>query len=107
MYELPSDLERLRVIRLYLQLQIDAVDARIRKAEAGVRPRRRPAPARAWRLQSVPDPQGGPGRGVVHRDDCRVPGGGRLSAKEFEIALGMPEVGVCGICRPDRGALRS
>ncbi|MFD3454191.1 DUF6233 domain-containing protein [Streptomyces sp. NPDC058691] len=107
MYELPSDLERLRVIRLYLQIQIDAVDARIRKAEAGIRPQRRPAAARAWRLQSVPDPQGGPGRGVVHRDDCRVPGGGRLSAKEFEIALGMPDVSACAICRPDRHAARS
>ncbi|MDX2703635.1 hypothetical protein PV350_12285 [Streptomyces sp. PA03-6a] len=33
MGDLPPDAERLRVIRLYLQLQIDVVDAKIREVE--------------------------------------------------------------------------
>lgn len=119
MYELPLDPQRLRVIRLYLQMQIAAVDAKIQEAEAGavggseagpgVPPPyrgRSPAVARAWRLQSVPDPRGGPGRGVLHRDDCRVPGGGRLNRQEFEVALGMPDVTRCEVCRPEREPTR-
>ncbi|MGW3246025.1 DUF6233 domain-containing protein [Streptomyces sp. NPDC001070] len=119
MYELPPDPQRLRVIRLYLQMQIAAVDAKIQEAESGAaagagtgaetgadvppQGRTRPrAPARAWRLQSVPETRGGAGRGVVHRDDCRVPGGGRLNRQEFEVALGMPDVTPCEICRPER-----
>ncbi|MEU4092047.1 DUF6233 domain-containing protein [Streptomyces sp. NPDC026673] len=121
MYELPPDSQRLRVIRLYLQMQIAAVDAKIQEVEAGAaagteagteagtgteppppsRGRSR-ASARAWRLQSVPDPRGGTGRGVLHRDDCRVPGGGRLNRQEFEVALGMPDVIPCEVCRPER-----
>lgn len=107
------------MIRLYLQMQIAAVDAKIQEAEAGSAaaaeaaaeaeggaPRRGEGrggartPVRAWRLQSVPDPRGGAGRGVLHRDDCRVPGGGRLNRQEFEVALGMPDVTPCGICNP-------
>ncbi|MYX36774.1 MULTISPECIES: DUF6233 domain-containing protein [Streptomycetaceae] len=120
MYELPPDPQRLRVIRLYLQMQIAAVDAKIQEAESGSAPVAAGAaeagggapqrargvggartPARAWRLQSVPDPGGGSGRGVLHRDDCRVPGGGRLNRQEFEVALGMPDVTSCGVCRPE------
>ncbi|MEU1621793.1 DUF6233 domain-containing protein [Streptomyces sp. NPDC005722] len=120
MYELPPDPQRLRVIRLYLQMQIAAVDAKIQEAEsgspagagegpeAGEGTARRAGgksgartPARAWRLQSVPDPRGGAGRGILHRDDCRVPGGGRLNRQEFEVALGMPDVTPCEICHPE------
>ncbi|MDX3097361.1 DUF6233 domain-containing protein [Streptomyces sp. ME01-24h] len=116
MYELPPDPQRLRVIRLYLQMQIAAVDAKIQESESGSaaataggargeggdRTRSRSGTAaRAWRLQSVPDPHGGAGRGVLHRDDCRVPGGGRLNRQEFEVALGMPDVTPCAICHPE------
>lgn len=103
------------MIRLYLQMQIAAVDAKIQEAEAGAaagteagteapppsRGRSR-ASARAWRLQSVPDQRGGAGRGVLHRDDCRVSGGGRLNRQEFEVALGMSDVMPCEVCRPER-----
>lgn len=108
------------MIRLYLQMQIAAVDAKIQEAETGSAPavagvaseagsgaQRRAkgdaarTPARAWRLQSVPDPRGASGRGVLHRDDCRVPGGGRLNRQEFEVALGMPDVTSCEVCRPE------
>jgi hypothetical protein len=34
-YDIPPDPERPRVIRLYLQMQIAAVDAKIQKIEAG------------------------------------------------------------------------
>ncbi|MDX2642632.1 DUF6233 domain-containing protein [Streptomyces sp. PA03-1a] len=116
MYELPPDPQRLRVIRLYLQMQIAAVDAKIQEAESGslvaagaeagddAVPRTRGGKrgrTSAWRLQSVPDPRGGAGRGVLHRDDCRVPGGGRLNRQEFEVALGMPDVAPCEICHPE------
>ncbi|MEU6347223.1 DUF6233 domain-containing protein [Streptomyces sp. NPDC046977] len=137
MIELPSDLERLQVLRTYLRLQLAAVDAEIAKAQRG--PERRPAPRPAprparqpavqpgtlaertdragavrpsgmpnakglrWRLQSVPDPSGsGYGRGVLHRGDCEVRGGGWLSRKELELALGMEDVTPCQRCRPDR-----
>lgn len=113
---------------MYLQLQLDAVDARIAQAEQGAArsrsarlarptvarplaarsaatPARREAPvARGarWRLQSIPDPSGdGTGRGVLHRADCTVPGGGWLSRQEFEIALDMPDVIRCGRCQPE------
>ncbi|MFJ5217154.1 DUF6233 domain-containing protein [Streptomyces sp. NPDC088354] len=59
-----------------------------------------------WRLQSVPDPSGdGYGRGVLHRGDCDVPGGGWLGRRELEIALDMENVTPCRRCRPDQDAL--
>ncbi|WP_127358293.1 hypothetical protein [Actinacidiphila soli] len=103
MYELPPDLERLRVIRTYLHLQLAAVDAKIEQAE---RPVARPGadrPPQAWRLQHIPNPDGGAGRGVVHRDRCRIKGGGWIDRKELELALTLPEVTACGDCHPERG----
>jgi hypothetical protein len=38
MHELPSDLERLRVIRVYLQMQLAAVDAMIEQVEKDAAP---------------------------------------------------------------------
>ncbi|MFE0631723.1 hypothetical protein ACFW3D_32820 [Streptomyces sp. NPDC058864] len=108
MGELPPDLNRLRVIRLYLQLQLDAVDARIRETmdeSAAVAP---PAPAgeasssaeggTGYRLQHVP--RGGSLRGVVHLGDCPDAAGGWINRHELEIALRMPEVTTCPRCHP-------
>lgn len=101
------------MIRLCLQLQLDAVDARIREAEeaplrpvsVASRPKREKSVAKGgigWRLQHVP--KGGSLRGVVHRGDCPDAVGGWLSQRELEIALGMPDVDVCPRCRPERDA---
>jgi hypothetical protein len=103
MYELPPDLERLRVIRVYLQMQLAAVDAKIQQAEKAVAQPPEPRTELAWRLQHVPNCDGDTGHGVVHRDGCRVKGGGRLDRKALDLALTMPDVTTCSICRPERG----
>ncbi|MYX36713.1 MULTISPECIES: DUF6233 domain-containing protein [unclassified Streptomyces] len=113
MSDLPPDVERLRVIRTYLELQLAAVDAKIEQATAAARPASttaRPYRAeepfalggRGWRLESIPNLSGkGPGRGVVHRGDCPAATGGWLSRKELDIALDQPEVTACPKCRPE------
>ncbi|MGI5252762.1 DUF6233 domain-containing protein [Actinacidiphila glaucinigra] len=112
MNELPPDVERLRVIRMYLELQLAAVDAKIEQATAAARPTAataRPArdeqpftrSGRGWRLESIPPSSGkGAGRGVVHRGDCPAAAGGWLSRKELDVALDQPEVTACPKCRP-------
>ncbi|MFI8187076.1 DUF6233 domain-containing protein [Actinacidiphila glaucinigra] len=111
MSDLPPDAERLRVIRLYLQLQIDAVDAKIREAE-GREPRPAATPPKqetshakggiGWRLQHLP--KGGALHGVIHRGDCPDVVGGWLSPRELQIALGMPDIEACPRCHPERTA---
>ncbi|MFB7293614.1 DUF6233 domain-containing protein [Actinacidiphila glaucinigra] len=113
MSELPPDVERLRVIRMYLELQLAAVDAKIEQARAAagpavttVRPSRDEQSfargGRGWRLESIPPGTGkGPGRGVIHRGDCPAAAGGWLSRKERDVALDQPEVTSCPKCRPD------
>ncbi|MFF7211816.1 DUF6233 domain-containing protein [Streptomyces sp. NPDC008238] len=107
MGDLPPDLDRLQVIRLYLQLQLDAVDAKIREsteeAAKGVAPASpQPEPSAdsgtGFRLQHVP--RGGTLRAVVHRGDCPDAAGGWISRHELDIALRMPEVTPCPRCHP-------
>ncbi|WP_269858198.1 DUF6233 domain-containing protein [Streptomyces sp. RPT161] len=87
MSDLPPDLNRLQVLRTYLRLQLEAVDARIREIE------RAPGAARGvasghpvhgkeaanelkwWRF--APDGAGNVG-GTLHRGDCRHAVGGAL-----------------------------
>ncbi|MEU4091984.1 hypothetical protein [Streptomyces sp. NPDC026673] len=116
MNELPPDVERLRVLRTYLELQLAAVDAKIEQATAADRPAATARPSRdedpfarggrGWRLESVLAPNGkGPRRGVVHRGDCPAAAGGWLSRKELDVALDQPEVTACPKCleRPSPG----
>jgi hypothetical protein len=103
MYELPPDLERLWVIRVYLQMQLAAVDAKIQQVEKAAAPPPEPPAELGWRLQHVPNPDGETGHGVVHRDSCRIKGGGRLDRKALDMALAMPDVTTCSICNPERG----
>ncbi|WP_329182963.1 DUF6233 domain-containing protein [Actinacidiphila glaucinigra] len=110
MGDLPPDLDRLQVIRLYLQLQLDAVDAKIRESEEqkakggafGSPKPPKPEPLGdsdiGFRIQHVP--RGGTLGAVVHRDDCPDAAGGRISRHEVEIALRMPEVTMCPRCHP-------
>ncbi|MFF3943825.1 DUF6233 domain-containing protein [Streptomyces sp. NPDC001902] len=103
MYELPPDAERLQMLRLYLERQLAAVDARIRKVEQqAAAPAHEPRIGRdpgGWRLQHTPGVDGA-GRGIVHRADCPQAAGGWLSRKELDLALGMPEVTACPRCQP-------
>lgn len=101
MHELPPDVERLRVLRTYLQLQLAAVDAALVAAEHGVEAWAT-GPAVAWKLQHLPAPAGQPGRGVLHRADCWIQGIAELNRDEARVAL---EDGVepCAICKPTVG----
>lgn len=102
MYELPPDPERLRVIRIYLQQQLAAVDAKLKELED-----RRPP---GWRLEHIPSAAGFRGRGVLHRDDCWVKGargGGKphtLTREQAVLALTVPtdEIAPCDVCHPER-----
>lgn len=90
------------MIRLYLQLQIDAVDAKIRETEESGEPsaptsaEREGSFAVGFRLQHVP--RGGTLRGVVHRGDCPDGAGDWLTPREVEIAFRMPDVTPCPRC---------
>lgn len=95
------------MIRLYLQLQLDAVDAKIReseeqKAKGGApgspKPERSGDSDIGFRIQHVP--RGGTLGAVVHRGDCPDAAGGRISRHEVDIALRMPEVTMCPRCHP-------
>ncbi|MCW2870102.1 DUF6233 domain-containing protein [Actinacidiphila oryziradicis] len=99
---LPPDIERLQVIRTYLQLQLAAVDAAIAAAETGAQPWLA-TPATAWRLQHLPSAAGRVGRGVLHRDDCWFVGGAPIGREEAVIALGEPGVEACDACHPKDG----
>ena len=97
MSDLPPDLNRLQVLRTYLRLQLEAVDARIRQVErtGDARPRptgRAATPARPARPPRDPEAppdlkwwrfvHAGPGTvgGTLHRGDCRQATGGTLLA---------------------------
>jgi hypothetical protein len=99
MYELPPDPERLRVIRTFLQLQLAAVDEKIRQVEDRAHP--------GWRLDHIPSATGVRGRGMLHRGDCWMRGGGKphvLTREDLVIALRLPrdEVEPCDECHPER-----
>ncbi|MET9879034.1 DUF6233 domain-containing protein [Actinacidiphila glaucinigra] len=107
MGDLPPDLDRLQVIRLYLQLQLDAVDAKIRESEKPTtsggalvppEPEHSVDGDAGFRIQHVP--RGGTLGAVVHRGDCPDAAGGRISQHEVEIALRMPGVTLCPRCHP-------
>lgn len=114
MSDLPPDLNRLQVLRTYLRLQLEAVDARIRQIERapnGTRPTARgAAPARPARGQEAATElrwwrfvHAGPGNvgGTLHRGDCRdAAGGALLTLTEAKLIL---EEGArpCQQCAPE------
>ncbi len=123
MSDLPPDLDRLRVLQIYLRMQLAEVDARIKAAEqteqrhAGQRPgeatptsqpaaapeggRAQPDPGaelKWWRF--IPG-RSGAGGGVLHRGDCRTSSGGALlSTTEASLMLDEPHVKPCPSCQP-------
>jgi hypothetical protein len=109
MYDLPPDPERLRVLRIYLQQQLAAVDDKIKQVEASEQSRLA-RPATAWWMQHLPPASGGRGRGVLHRDGCWAMPKQRmhlhpLSRDEAVLAvkrMSRDEVELCGICHPER-----
>lgn len=102
MHDLPPDPARLRVLRTYLQLQLAAVDAAILKAEEGIEAWAA-GPATAWKLQHLPAPAGGQGRGILHRKDCWVEGMAELTRAEARLALDEPSISACDQCHPTAG----
>lgn len=122
MSELPPDLGRLRTLETYLQLQLDAVRAAIRRAEqeappVGDRsPRAQAAAERQRRADAVPADDSvrwwkvAPGHpATLHRGDCTAAGAGPTITRSMAIAAltdehdGQPTAVACGRCRPDLG----
>lgn len=107
--DLPPDPERLRVLRTFLQLQLAAVDEKIRQVEAGEQSRMA-RPATSWWLQHLPPAAGGRGRGVLHRDGCWAMPKQRmhlhpLTRDEATLAckrVSPDEIEPCGVCHPER-----
>lgn len=109
MSELPPDLERLQVIRawldqqrkanevvgIYLQVQAETVDAAIANASPA-------GPPDSYRIQKMRVPEG---RAVLHRDDCWVKGGGTITRDDALTALTDPAIKghleMCTACRPE------
>ncbi|MFF7705336.1 DUF6233 domain-containing protein [Streptomyces lydicus] len=103
MHELPSDLNRLRTIETYLQLQLQRVQRQVAEAEQWEASRQSAAQSRTppeWTLQMGigvdPSPV------AVHHGECT--GGKRLRRITRRDAIEALSVGVlpCALCRPDR-----
>jgi hypothetical protein len=109
MSDLPPDVDRLRVLRTYLALQLAEVDRAI-AAATKPRPASDPAPEPPPR---APTPAFGVARiglgpdEAIHRGDCWADGGDlRPLTREdaaAHLAAGTPP---CDVCRPERVLLR-
>ncbi|MFD6421540.1 DUF6233 domain-containing protein [Streptomyces sp. NPDC060198] len=112
MSDLPPDVDRLRVIRTHLALQLAEVDRAIAVAERQTFPVQQAAPAPerpprprtpAWGIARV----GLGSETTVHRGDCWASGAEMTPISQeratAELASGVPP---CDICRPDRVLLR-
>ncbi len=76
------------MLRTYLRLQLAGVERRIGELEHTTE-------TGWWRL--VPGRPGRPG-GILHRGDCALPGGVKLSLTEARIALDEQDVQACNRC---------
>ncbi|TXS35242.1 DUF6233 domain-containing protein [Streptomyces sp. t39] len=98
---LPPDLDRLRVIETFLDLQLQAVRAEISRREGtapapppSVRPARPP-----WLVEYDISAAQRPLQ--VHVEDCAVTGPRTRRVTEGEARRWVVEVGACQFCRPD------
>lgn len=100
MPELPEDLPRLWTIKQYLLLQLAAVDKAIETAENGG-PRDAQAVAR-WCIQWRYTPVGTPRLGVLHRADCWMAKGDKLTIREVQQLRQDPgqRIEPCDVCEP-------
>ncbi|MFD8469059.1 DUF6233 domain-containing protein [Streptomyces cyaneofuscatus] len=101
----PTPLEKNRALEEWLRYQLGQVQARIRELEAReAEERRRRQQAYAglhWKIQ----PQRSNEAALLHRGDCGTypVQSGFIDRDDALIALSMPEVEPCPICRPDTG----
>ncbi|WP_239476263.1 DUF6233 domain-containing protein [Streptomyces sp. CS090A] len=101
----PTPLEKNRALEEWLRYQLGQVQARIRELEvqeAEERRRRQQAYAGLhWKIQ----PQRSNEAALLHRGDCGTypVQGGFIGRDDAVIALSMPEVEPCPICRPETG----
>lgn len=109
---LPPDLERLQVIRgwleqqqarnevigIYLQVLREHVDTAIAAATPPT------GSSQEYRIQGMRTPTG---RSVLHRDDCWVTGGATITRDDALIAIGdpliKPRLEMCDACQPEDG----
>lgn len=97
---LPPDLDRLRVIETFLDLQLQAVRAEIARQEGAAAPVSHPAPpTRPWLVKYDISTAQRPLQ--VHVEDCAVSGPLTRRVAEDEARRWVVEVGVCQFCRPD------
>lgn len=107
MNDLPSDVNRLRVIVTYLRLQLQQAEAALHTAEAREeRERKQQQRAYAeqhWKLE----PRRGTRTAILHRGGCgqwrrQL---GYLDREEVQLALADDELTIemCQICRPEGG----
>lgn len=93
--DLPPDLERLRTLERYLELQLAAVQEAIRQQQE--QPAEKPArPARWW----LAEYEGGE-LIQVHRGTCNVTGERTKRIGEDAARRGITQSGACQFCRPD------
>lgn len=102
-YREPTPLEKNRALEEWLHYQLGQVQGRIRELEAqeaAERRRRQQAYAGLhWKIQ----PQRSNQAALLHRGDCGTypVQGGFIDRDDALIALSMPEVEPCPICRPE------
>ncbi|MFG2866094.1 DUF6233 domain-containing protein [Streptomyces sioyaensis] len=104
---LPDDVDRLRVIATYLQLELARVhrritEAQLREREAAARTAAdRPVPPPAWTVQM--NVGADPRPVAVHHGECTV-GQPRVRPIARRAAIEALTAGVeaCALCRPDR-----
>ncbi|WP_327359860.1 DUF6233 domain-containing protein [Streptomyces sp. NBC_01304] len=104
--DLPPDLERLRVVERYLELQLDAVRARIADLTGGGPAAAAAAPEVTWVVELRRTPQGYQ-PSVLHDPGCFALGGvrtERLSTADAIEALAGPRARLapCALCTPER-----
>ncbi|MFH9236088.1 DUF6233 domain-containing protein [Streptomyces globisporus] len=95
----PTQLEKNRALEEWLRWQLGQVQARIRDLEAQEE-RERQAHAALWKVQ--PQQSGSPA--LLHRGDCRLyTGSTYINRGDARVALTMPEIEPCTVCRPETG----
>ncbi|WP_234391830.1 DUF6233 domain-containing protein [Streptomyces sp. CB02613] len=104
-YREPTPLEKNRAVVQWLEYQLRQAKKRVQQLEAEeARERGRREQAHAglrWKLQ----PEQSDAPALLHRGDCAAypGGGGYISRDDALIALEMPEVEPCRVCRPEKG----
>ncbi|NEC17930.1 DUF6233 domain-containing protein [Streptomyces parvus] len=95
-----TPLQKNQALEEWLRWQLGQVQARIRDLKA-LEERERQARGTLWKVQ--PERPGSPA--LLHRGDCRLHDGTMtfISREDAVVALTMPEIEPCTVCRPETG----